>query len=98
MVKVLEYFKESAGIEDEVMKYVKKNCTQATSNLSIRTLVILSKLHREKYDFKIFAKEILKKDEGINNLIKLSEKDWCDKTGMSRRAYYYKKAKVQKCK
>ncbi len=98
MIKVLESFKDSAGIEDEVLAYVKKNCSQATSNLSIRTLVILSKLKRDGYDFKIFAKEILKTDEGLKNLITLDEKDWCDKTGLSRRTYYYKKEKVQKCK
>lgn len=88
MVEVLEEFQKSAGIEQEVMDYVKQNCNQATENLSIRTLVILSKLHREKYDFKMFAKEILRKDEGFSDLIELSEKAWVDKTGMSRMTYY----------
>ena len=96
MIEVLEDFKESAGIEQEVLDYVKENCNQATDNLSIRTLVILSKLKRKNYDFKLFADEILRTDKGLKDLIELSEKEWCDETGMSRRAYYYKRAKVCK--
>jgi len=96
MFEVLKTFKEPAGIEQDVLDYVEQNCNEATSNLSIRTLVILSKLHRANYDFKLFAKEILKTDEGMRNLIELDEKSWCDKTGMTRSSYYYKRAKVRK--
>lgn len=88
MIEVLEDFKESANIEQEVMDYVKQNCNQATNNLSIRTLVILSKLHRAGFDFVAFAEEILQTDKGLYDLIKLSEKEWVDKTGMSRMTYY----------
>jgi len=88
MLEILETFQEAAGIEQEVMDYVKENCNQATKNLSIRTLVMLSKLHREEYDFKIFAKEVLKTNESMKDLIELDEKSWCDKTGQSRRTYY----------
>lgn len=96
MFDVLKIFQEDAGIEQEVMDYVEQNCNQATNNLSIRTLVILSNLLRDGYDFKLFAKEILKTDEGMRDLIELDEKTWCDKTGMARSSYYYKRAKVQK--
>ncbi len=96
MIGVLEDFQKSAGIENEVLDYVKKNCNQATSNLSIRTLVILSKLHRKDYDFKLFAKEILNTDKGLSDLIELSEKEWCDETGMSRATYYNRKSKSLK--
>lgn len=95
MIEVIEEFQESAGIEQDVMDYVKQNCNQATSNLSIRTLVILSKLKRKDYDFKLFANEILSTDKGLSDLIELSEKDWCDKTGMNR-ATYYRKVKSRK--
>ena len=95
MIEDLETFQESANIEQEVMDYVKENCNQATSNLSIRTLVILSKLHKAGYDFKIFAEEILKTDKGLSNLIELSEKDWCDKTGQHRATYYRKKKSLK---
>ena len=91
MMEVLESFKESAEIEQDVLDYIKQNCNQATDNLSIRTLVILSKLHLAEYDFKIFADEILKTDNGINDLIELNEKEWVDKTGSSRATYYRKK-------
>ncbi len=93
MFEVLKTFKEVAGIEQVVMDYVEQNCNQATSNLSIRTLVILSKLHRAKYDFKLFAKEILKTDEGMRDLIEMSSKEWVNKTGMNRATYYRKKKK-----
>ena len=93
MIDVLETFQESANIEQEVLDYVKENCNEATSNLSIRTLVILSKLYRKDYDFKLFADEILKTDTGLSDLIELSEKEWCDKTGMNRATYYRKKSR-----
>ena len=75
------------------MDYVKENCNEATSNLSIRTLVILSKLHRKDYDFKMFANEILKTDKGLYDLIEMTSKEWCDKNGRSISNYYYKKSK-----
>ena len=96
MIEVLEDFQKSANIEQEVMDYVKLNCNQATSNLSIRTLVILSQLHRAEYDFKLFAKEILKIDKGLNDLIEMSSKDWCDKTGKHLATFYRKKGKLTK--
>ncbi len=96
MLGVLEDFKELANIEEEVLDYVKENCNEATSNLSIRTLVILSNLHRKDYNFKLFAKEILNTDKGLSDLIELSEKEWCEKNQMSRRSYYRKRAKVPK--
>ena len=96
MMEVLQTFQAAAGIEQEVMDYVKENCNQATNNLSIRTLVMLSKLKKDGYDFKMFAKEILKTNEIMHDLIELDEKSWCDKTGMSRATYYRKSLKVSK--
>ncbi len=98
MIKVLEEFQEQANIDEEVMDYVRQNCNQATSNLSIRTLVILSNLHRAKYDFKLFAEEILSPDTGLSDLIKLSEKEWCEKNEMSRRSYYRKRKSAKMLK
>jgi len=95
MIKVLESFKESAKIEDDVLDYVKKSCNQATSNLSIRTLVILSNLHRANFDFKLFAEEMLKTDKGLSDLIELSEKEWVSKTGKCRATYYNKKKSLK---
>jgi len=94
MMEVLQTFQEVAGIEQVVMDYVKENCNQATNNLSIRTLVMLSKLHRAEYDFKIFAKEVLKTNDSMKDLIELDEKAWCDKTGMNRATYYRKRKRV----
>jgi len=95
MIEILKDIQKSAKIEQEVMDYVRENCNQATLNLSIRALVILSSLHRAGFDFKLFAREILKIDKGIYDLINLSEKDWCDKTGQHRATYYRKRKSLK---
>ncbi len=96
MIEVLETFKESANIDEDVLEYVKQNCNEATSNLSIRTLVILSKLKEKGYDFKKFAGEILKTDEGLHDLIEMSREEWCDKNNKHIATYYRKKKRVKK--
>jgi len=94
-IEIIDSFKEKAKIDDEVLEYVKKECNEATENLSIRSLVILSKLKEKGFDFKIFAKEVLKVNDNISELIKCDEKAWCDKTGMHRASYYRKKKKYR---
>ncbi len=97
MLEVLQSFQEVANIEQEVMDYVKDNCNQATNNLSIRSLVMLSELKRAGYDFKLFAKEILKTDEGMRDLIEMSSKEWCESSG-KHLATYYRKCKKHSIK
>jgi len=93
-IKIFEEVKEDADIEGDVLSYVKTNCNDATNNLSIRTLVILSKLHKSKQDFKLFAKEILTVDEDKELLVNMSAQEWSDETGMHKRTYYKKKKKM----
>jgi len=90
-LEIFDFFKKDAGVDDEVLQYIKENCNKATQNLSIRTLKILSNLKSKKYDYKLFAKEILKTDNNINDVITLSEIEWKDKTGKSRATFYRKK-------
>lgn len=92
-LKIFEELKKEASIEEDILEYVKNNCNSSTSNLSIRSLVILSDLRRGKYDFKLFAKEILKNDEEIEMLISLNYKEWKLKTGGSISKYYRRKRK-----
>ena len=87
-MEIFELFKKDAKIDDEVLDYVKENCNEATKNLSLRSLITLSDLKRKEYDFRLFAEEMLVKDEDFNSLITMSEKDWCDDTGKSRATYY----------
>ena len=94
-LEIFDFFKKHADIDDEVLEYVKKNCNQTTQNLSIRTLKILSILKRKKYDYELFAKEILRIDEDFNDLLMLSEIKWKDKTGLSRRTYYRRKKRIK---
>ncbi len=93
-LKVFEEIKKEAEIEKEVLDYIKVNCNDATNNLSIRTMVILSKLKRSGQDFKLFAKEMLKQDENKRLLIEMTCREWTTKTGFSRASYYRNKHKL----
>ena len=75
------------------MEYVKENCNEATENLSVRTLVILSNLKRGDYDFKKFAEEILSIDEDIELLRTLNYKEWVEETGKHTATYYRRRKK-----
>lgn len=92
-MRIFEELKNDADIGEDILDYVKANCNDATNNLSIRTLVILSKLKRSGQDFKIFAKEILTVDEDKKLLIELSHTEWADITGMHQATYFRHKKK-----
>jgi len=92
-IKLFEEIKNEAKIDEEVLQYIKDNCNEATNNLSIRTLVNLSKLKRNEQDFKIFAEEILPKDDDKDLLLTMSYTEWSDKTGQHHATYYRKKKK-----
>ena len=94
-LKVFEEIQKEAEIEKEVLDYIKVNCNDATNNLSIRTMVILSKLKRSGQDFKLFAREMLKQDENKRLLIEMTCKEWITETGMSRRSYFRHKHKFR---
>ena len=94
IIEIIKDFQKSAKIEQEVLDYILKTCNNATQNLSIRTLVILSNLYRKGYDYKLFADEILKTNKELYDLITLDEKEWVNKTGYSRATYYRKKSKA----
>jgi len=92
-LQIFEEIKNEAKIDDDVLQYIKDNCNEATNNLSIRTLVILSNIKRNKQDFKIFAEEILPKDDDKDLLLTMSAIKWSDETGYHRRTYYKQKKK-----
>lgn len=91
-IKIFEGLKDV--INKDVLDYVKLNCNDATTNLSIRSMVILSNLKKSGRDFKLFAKEILKQDENKALLLTMDVKEWCDTTGMHRATYYRHKHKL----
>jgi len=101
-LSIFEEMQEKAQIDKEVLEYVKSTCNESTENLSLRSLVILSQLKIDGFDFKLFAKEILKSDEDFNLLLtKLSHchavKDacleWVKETGKSERTFFRMKKK-----
>lgn len=94
----LEIFKSLIGekIERKVYDYIKTNCSDATENLSIRTLEILSNYKRSREDWILHAKEMLKTNESLSLIVQgLNFKEWCDKTGLSRRTYFRYKKKIR---
>ncbi len=94
-LEIFNALKEEAKIDDDILEYVTKNCNPATQNLSIRTLQILSVLKEKEYDYLPFAKEILKVDDDLNELITMTETKWKDETGLSRRTYYRRKKRIK---
>jgi len=101
-LSIFEEIKKKANIDEEVLNYIKSTCNEGTENLSIRSLVILSNLKRNGFNYKLFSKEILKNDDNFNLLLtKLTRcqavKDACDEwvkeTGKSERTFFRMKKK-----
>jgi len=90
-LKIFEEIKDEAGIEQEILDYVKIYCNEATKNLSIRTLVILSQLKRSSKDYKRFAEENLSIDKDKEAILTMTAKEWTDETGRHVATYYRKK-------
>lgn len=93
-LKIFQEIQKQANIEQDVLDYVKLHCNEATQNLSIRTLVILSNLKRANFDFKQFANEMLNKDEDKELLLTLGAKEWSKETGYHIRTYYKRRRKL----
>lgn len=100
---IFEEMKQKASLDSEVLEWVKLNCNESTENLSLRSLVILSNLKKDGFDFKLFAKEILKGDDEIKALLDLCQsaisvndscEQWIKRTGKSRRSFFRLKKKL----
>lgn len=101
-INILKEFQTNAKIENEVLSFIENNCNNATTNLSIRTAVILSNLKRAEYDWLSFADELLNTDNKYKTMQDLVQKckvqtdfttndavkEWVEKTGLSRRTYF----------
>ncbi len=83
-------------IDGDIIDYVSESCSEATKNLSIRSLVILSEIKRKGFDWKIFSNEILKVDRETQLLLDLVLKypkledacgKWKKQTGRSRSTF-----------
>ena len=101
---ILESIQEEAGIEQEVIDYMKWNCSEATRNLSIRSAVTLSRLAQNNFDLHLFADEILALDGEKYAILDLVQKcnriedackEWIQLTGKSRRTFFYYYAKMK---
>ena len=100
---IFKEIKELACLDADVLEWVNLNCNESTENLNIRSLVILSNLKRDGFDFKLFAEEILKSDELISVLlcelsncqtVKESCLNWVKKTGRSESSFFRLKRKL----
>ena len=104
-MQIFEDMKEPAGIDEEVLSWVKSNCNESTGNLSLRSLVILSNLKKDGFNFVDFAAEILKNDDYSKILLSLVSKsqsltvsdqvnEWIKQTGKSRASFFRLKKKL----
>jgi len=93
---IFKELKEDKEIDEEVVKYINESCSAATKNLSIRSLIILSKIKEKGFDWKIFASEILSSDKDVQLLLDLVLKytklevacdKWKEQTGKSRSTF-----------
>jgi len=98
-INIFNEMQELAGINKEVLEWVKLNCNESTENLSLRSLVILSNLKRDGFNFEIFAREILKNDNNINILMGIVSQsqnltvsqqveEWVKLSGKSRASFF----------
>jgi hypothetical protein len=100
-LSIFQEMKDQADLDQEVLDYVESNCNESTENLSLRSLVILSKLKKDGFDFKLFANEILKNDDEFNLMLSLLTRcqavkaceSWVKQTGKSERTFYRLKKK-----
>ena len=87
-LEIFEEMKVKAGIDQEVLDYVKVNCNEAHENISLRTLLNLSRLKANGLDWLGFAKETFKVSDEQDLLFKLNAEEWCKMTGLSRATYF----------
>jgi len=80
-----------------IAKWIKENTNEATENLNLRLLFLCYEFYRfDKENWIRLATKTLKIDTLIQLVVQgLSQQEWCDKTGMSRRSFYLYK---EKCK
>lgn len=95
-LSIFKGLEEDNEIDGEIIEYVNKSCSEATKNLSIRSLVILSGIKRQGFEWRIFADEMLKVDSEIQSLLNLVSKylkledacnEWRKQTGKSRSTF-----------
>jgi len=93
---IFDGLKDDNEINEDIIKYVNESCSEATKNLSIRSLIILSKIKDNGFDWKVFANEILKSDDDMKLLLDLISKydklekacdEWREQTGKSRSTF-----------
>jgi hypothetical protein len=80
----------------EVVKYIKENTNCATKNLNIRLYQHLIRFYIwNKENWKVLAQDYIQNDRYTTMIIQgCKEKEFCEKTGLSKRTYFNYK---QKC-
>lgn len=94
---IFKVIQEEARFSRNVLNHVRLNCTEANKNLSIRTLIVLSKLESRGAIWQDFAKEMLRLDEDDILLLDLVAKshrledackEWCNETFHHRATFF----------
>ena len=96
-IAIFKQLQEISELDSEVIQYVEENCSLSTKNLSVRSLVILSRLKNKQFDWKMFSKELLGIDSNKDllekilkrhDLVKDAMEEWCGQTGLKERSFY----------
>ena len=104
-IVVFKELVDTKDIDEEIIKYVEESCSEATKNLSIRSLVILTDIKKKGFDWMIFAKEMLRADSEVKLLIDLVSNhkkledactEWMKQMGKSRSTFMRTLRRIKK--
>lgn len=96
MINMMYNIAEKEGGVD-IVDFIKENTDRSTINLNLRTQQHIKNLKRYNKNWKEIAKGLLNKNEELSllisclkkyNMIYQAEREFCDKTGKSRRTFY----------
>jgi len=79
-----------------IAEWIKENTSEATENLNLRLLFLCFEFYKfDSEKWKELAKANFKTNRHIELIVMgMSESEWCEETGKSRRTYYNYKSKV----
>lgn len=83
-----------------ISQWIQQNTSEATENLNLRLLFLCYEFYRfDPHNWTRLAEKSIKTDNELQLIVQgLSQTEWCEATGMSRRTYFNYKNKINQCK
>lgn len=81
----------------KIARWLKDNTSPATENLNLRLLFQLFEVFRfDKDNWEKLGKKLIIEDRDLSLIVKgLSQQEWSEETGLSRRTYFRKKKEIE---